>query len=572
MEAVELPPVGMSWARAGLPALGPPPLKKGRSRQELMQREAEFQRRRGAAPAARGRRQALDPLAGSRRRPDAQERPPAMGLDGFERPEETGPGGVEPPAEPQRLAALPALPALAGAQRSTKRRRAAKLRRPLPAASPPPRGTLRASESAFDLARGALPAVDPLDAPRAERKPVTDMDDPRIEAALRRLEGAPEPARPDAEERPPAMGLDGFEPPAPDERLRFSEADRPDAFRRPDAEERPPAMGLEGFEPPAKDSWVGPDTLERSATLAELMMSTPGKRPAAPPRGTRSLRRLQHANSLRREKSKKLTGELAKAIFSPEKPQKPMREDLQLVWQDVFDYEGAPHPARWQFQCEANDWVHDAQHGERQWYTDSVRNCHVRNGKLRIIARRERSNSCKYTSARLRTKYRGDWLYGRVEVRARLPPSKRGLWPAIWLLPTDEVYGGWPHSGEIDVMEHVGWEKNGLIHSACHSTRHNPTVGRQRSKAKLIPTAHRKFHVYAVDWQPTRISIFVDNELVLKVDDKGFGAQSWPYDQRFHLLLNLAVGGWGGMKGIDDRAFPACFEVDSVRVFQKRGR
>ena len=196
----------------------------------------------------------------------------------------------------------------------------------------------------------------------------------------------------------------------------------------------------------------------------------------------------------------------------------------------------------------------------------------MRNGKLRIIARRERSNSCKYTSARLRTKYRGDWLYGRVEVRARLPPSKRGLWPAIWLLPTDEVYGGWPHSGEIDVMEHVGWEKNGLIHSACHSTRHNPTVGRQRSKAKLIPTAHRKFHVSAVDWQPTRISIFVDNELVLKVDDKGFGAQSWPYDQRFHLLLNLAVGGWGGMKGIDDRAFPACFEVDSVRVFQKRGR
>ena len=138
MEAVELPPVGMSWARAGLPALGPPPLKKGRSRQELMQREAEFQRRRGAAPA-RGRRQPLDPLAESRRRPDAQERPPAMGLDGFERPDAEG--GAEPPAEPQRLAALPALPALAGAQRSTKRRRAAKLRRPLPAASPPPRGT-----------------------------------------------------------------------------------------------------------------------------------------------------------------------------------------------------------------------------------------------------------------------------------------------------------------------------------------------------------------------------------------------------------------------------------------------
>ena len=113
MEAVELPPVGMSWARAGLPALGPPPIKKGRSRQELMQREAEFQRRRGAAPA-RGRRPALDPLAGSRRRPDAQERPPAMGLDGFERPEETGSNSVEPPAGGNLFVSSPLLDPPAG--------------------------------------------------------------------------------------------------------------------------------------------------------------------------------------------------------------------------------------------------------------------------------------------------------------------------------------------------------------------------------------------------------------------------------------------------------------------------
>ena len=284
MEAVELPPVGMSWARAGLPALGPPPIKKGRSRQELMAREAAFQRRRGAAPPARGRRQALDPLAESRRRPDAQERPPAMGLDGFERPEET-----DAPTEPQRLAALPALPALAGAQRSTKRRRAAKLRRPLPAASPPPRGTLRASESAFDLARGALPAVDPLDAPRAARKPVTDMDDPRIEAALRRLEG--DGPRPDAEERPPAMGLDGFEPPEA-QRLRFSEADT--AFRRPDAEERPPAMGLDGFEPPRPDAEERPPAMGLDGFEPPADDDAPST--AAPPESPRRPEHAVHAD------------------------------------------------------------------------------------------------------------------------------------------------------------------------------------------------------------------------------------------------------------------------------------
>ena len=131
MEAVELPPVGMSWARAGLPALGPPPLKKGRSRQELMQREAEFQRRRGAAPAARGRRQALDPLAGSRRRPDARlaracTPTTTMGLDRRGRTARgDGADAAEPPAEPQRLAAPAGTPAHVGAQRSTKRRRAA---------------------------------------------------------------------------------------------------------------------------------------------------------------------------------------------------------------------------------------------------------------------------------------------------------------------------------------------------------------------------------------------------------------------------------------------------------------
>ncbi|EGB06169.1 hypothetical protein AURANDRAFT_29716, partial [Aureococcus anophagefferens] len=244
----------------------------------------------------------------------------------------------------------------------------------------------------------------------------------------------------------------------------------------------------------------------------------------------------------------------------------------RLCWQDVFDYEGVPHPSRWEYQCDANDWIHDERHCEAQWYTDKLDNACVRDGRLRIIARLERSHGCRYTSARLRTKHRGDWLYGRVEVRARLPPSRRGLWPAIWMLPTDDAFGGWPHSGEIDIMEHVGWEQDGLIHAAAHSTKHNPCVGHQRSQSKLVPTAHRGFHTYAMNWTPKALEIFVDNGLALRVEDKGRGPGDWPYSKRFHLLLNLAIGGWGGQYGIDDTAFPACLEVDSVRVFQRSWR
>ena len=182
----------------------------------------------------------------------------------------------------RRAAAARGAAGAAGARRRAaqhERRRAAKLRRIFsrqPIAAAHARGRCAPARApSTSRARRCRPSTPST--PSAKRKPVTAVDDPRIEAALRRLE-VPRAEGLDAEERPPAMGLDGFEPPAPDERLRFSEADRPDAYRRPDAEERPPAMGLEGFEPPAKDSLVGPDTLERSATLAELMMSTPGKR------------------------------------------------------------------------------------------------------------------------------------------------------------------------------------------------------------------------------------------------------------------------------------------------------
>mmetsp|Transcript_25493 Transcript_25493/g.87194 ORF Transcript_25493/g.87194 Transcript_25493/m.87194 type:complete len:448 (-) Transcript_25493:21-1364(-) len=317
-----------------------------------------------------------------------------------------------------------------------------------------------------------------------------------------------------------------------------------------------PAPG--GGKPTTFEAALAPALLGPLGSKRPLERAPSLKKPAPPP---------PRAAAAPREKTPQLAAPLVVAAVPRGLP-----DEYRLCWQDVFDYEGVPHPSRWEYQCDANDWIHDERHCEAQWYTDKLDNACVRDGRLRIIARLERSHGCRYTSARLRTKHRGDWLYGRVEVRARLPPSRRGLWPAIWMLPTDDAFGGWPHSGEIDIMEHVGWEQDGLIHAAAHSTKHNPCVGHQRSQSKLVPTAHRGFHTYAMNWTPKTLEIFVDNGLALRVEDKGRGPGDWPYSKRFHLLLNLAIGGWGGQYGIDDTAFPACLEVDSVRVFQRSWR
>lgn len=127
-------------------------------------------------------------------------------------------------------------------------------------------------------------------------------------------------------------------------------------------------------------------------------------------------------------------------------PELPVGEPFRLVWADYFDYNSTLNSARWECQLDANEWVHDDRHCEAQWYTDKLENVSVGGGRLSIVARAEAYCGPSYTSARIRTKHRGDWQYGRVEVRAKLPQSRRGIWPAIWMLPTDDIYGPWPRS------------------------------------------------------------------------------------------------------------------------------
>ena len=233
------------------------------------------------------------------------------------------------------------------------------------------------------------------------------------------------------------------------------------------------------------------------------------------------------------------------------------------VWQDEFDYEGAPDPGKWGYDLGGDGWGNN----ELQYYTDKPANAFVGDGLLTIVAHRQRVNRRNdYTSARLVSRGKGDFLYGRIEFRARLPVG-RGTWGALWMLPTDNRYGGWPRSGEIDIMEHVGHDP-GRVHVTVHTQAYNHKVGTQRGQATRVEGASQGFHRYRVDWTPERIEGFIDDVPAFAFANEGTGPDAWPFDQRFHLLMNLAVGGdWGGAEGVDAAAFPAWMEVDYVRVY-----
>ncbi|MET0808868.1 MAG: glycoside hydrolase family 16 protein [Pseudoxanthomonas sp.] len=232
------------------------------------------------------------------------------------------------------------------------------------------------------------------------------------------------------------------------------------------------------------------------------------------------------------------------------------------AWRDEFDQPGPPDSGKWRFQQGGHGWGNH----ELQQYTDSSDNAFVENGVLNIVARKEKRQGMDYTSARLTSNKQGDFLYGRFEIRAKLPGG-RGTWPALWMLPTDKVYGEWPKSGEIDLMEHVGFDP-GRIHITMHTEAYNHRINTQRGATRVVADAMNGFHVYRTDWTPDAIRGYIDDQLVLEFPNQGSGPKAWPFDQRFHFLMNVAVGGdWGGKEGVDDKSFPATLQVDYVRVY-----
>ena len=242
--------------------------------------------------------------------------------------------------------------------------------------------------------------------------------------------------------------------------------------------------------------------------------------------------------------------------------------NYELVWSDEFDYNGLPDSKKWSYDTDgnANGWGNN----EAQYYTSGqLKNSEVKDGYLYINAIKEDVEGKKYTSARLITKSKGDWLYGKVEVRAKLPEG-RGMWPAIWMLSTDWTYGGWPASGEIDIMENVGYDPYVIVASA-HTQSYNHVQGTQKNATTTVSDCYTQFHNYILEWESSEYRVYVDDKLYFTFKNEGKGFPVWPFDKRFHLLLNVAVGGnWGGQKGIDDTIFPRSMVVDYVRVYQKK--
>lgn len=242
--------------------------------------------------------------------------------------------------------------------------------------------------------------------------------------------------------------------------------------------------------------------------------------------------------------------EIARSAYVP--------QGYTLAFAEEFDVDGAPDAALWGFDL--GPWPYNE---ELECYTEE--NASVRGGVLAIEARAEAREGRAYTSARLTTAGKQDFLYGYLEIRAKVPTG-RGTWSALWLLPSDTRYGGHLQSGEIDILEHVGYQPD-RVYATLHTERNNSVLDNAIVGEQKLDSA--EFHVYALLWKEDALHILVDGETSL-VYTRPAGAESdaWPFDLPFHLVLNVAVGGsWGGTKGVDDSAFPQSMLVDYVRYY-----
>lgn len=243
---------------------------------------------------------------------------------------------------------------------------------------------------------------------------------------------------------------------------------------------------------------------------------------------------------------------------------------MRLVWSDEFSRAGLPDSTKWGYDLgDGCPGICGWGNNELQYYNaNRLQNARVENGYLVIEAHREKMGTKEYSSARMVSKHKGDWTYGRMAIRAKLPKGL-GVWPAIWMLPTDWVYGGWPASGEIDIMENVGYMPDSVFGSV-HTKRFNHSIGTQVTKGQLSTTLSSDFHEYSIEWDAEKIDFFFDGRQYLTFRNKHEGPDVWPFDRNFHLILNIAVGGnWGGKMGVDKAIWPQKMLIDYVRVYQQ---
>ena len=269
---------------------------------------------------------------------------------------------------------------------------------------------------------------------------------------------------------------------------------------------------------------------------------------------------------------------------TPNNPTQSYTFNNELVWSDEFDQDGPVSQDKWNVETippNNGSWWN----GELQFYTDKEDNIRVDEGLLKITAKYESYEGKNYTSARINTQDKFEFIYGRVEMRAKLP-NWEGMWPAFWLLGANIDEIGWPNCGELDILEHGDYVKDstsndpGLISSAVHygpqdysrQTTNVPgkiffDTGQERfiRSEKIIEKPFEEYHTYSMQWSPDKIQFFIDEELHLEFPMQ---SQHSPFDKPFFLLLNLAVGGHWTDGYVASGFTEATYKIDYVRVYQ----
>jgi beta-glucanase (GH16 family) len=231
----------------------------------------------------------------------------------------------------------------------------------------------------------------------------------------------------------------------------------------------------------------------------------------------------------------------------------------EVVWLDEFNGSAVDN-SKWNFQVGGDGWGN----GEAQYYTNGP-NSRVENGHLIIEARQETIGNNQYTSSRMNNANKGDFLYGRAEIRAKLP-STGGTWPAIWTLPTVWSYGTWPYCGEIDIMEHTGNNLN-YAFGTIHTGAYNHQDGTAQSGGLWFEDISNSFHTYTLEWYPDHLDWYYDDQIIFTYENEYNSFMEWPFDIPHHILLNVAVGGGLGGNIDHNGVWPQQMEVDYVRIY-----
>lgn len=241
----------------------------------------------------------------------------------------------------------------------------------------------------------------------------------------------------------------------------------------------------------------------------------------------------------------------------------------ELVWEDNFDGDSL-NLDNWTYEIGTGSWGWG--NNEIQYYTDGG-NDTVADGLLTIELRKETDENGreKVTSTRIKTAGKADFKYGKFEMRAKLPQGK-GTWPAFWMMPTKSAYGSWPASGEIDIMEFVGYSPY-YSYNTVHNKSFNGGNGMQKGSPTKVDGLSEEFHTFCLEWLPDKMIFYTDGVESFTYDPHEYAdtvtSDQWPYDQEFYMILNFAWGGnWGGAQGVDESCLPQKYQIDYVRVYQ----